>query len=154
MKYFYFLLSIVVFASCGPKVIYEHHIEVPQKWAYKDSLFYEFEVSDTLKPYDISLDITHEATFGYENLYIYTVTVFPEGKRSSNPVSLQLADTIGDWKGKCDDQECQTHINIAVASYFKTMGTYKIIICQHSRQDLLEGIETIGVKISESETKQ
>jgi len=154
LKYFYFLLSIVVFASCGPKVIYEHHIEVPQKWAYKDSLFYEFEVSDTLKPYDISLDITHEATFGYENLYIYTVTVFPEGKRSSNPVSLQLADTTGDWIGKCDDQECQTHINIAVASYFKTMGTYKIIICQHSRQDLLEGIGTIGVKISESETKQ
>ena len=135
-------------------MIYEHHIEVPQKWAYKDSLFYEFEVSDTLKPYDISLDITHEATFGYENLYIYTVTVFPEGKRSFNPVSLQLADTIGDWKGKCDDQECQTHINIAVASYFKTMGTYKIIICQHSRQDLLEGIGTIGVKISESETNQ
>lgn len=154
MKYFYFLLSIVVFASCGPKVIYEHHIEVPQKWAYKDSLFYEFEVSDTLKPYDISLDITHEATFGYENLYIYTVTVFPEGKRSSIPVSLQLADTTGDWIGKCGDQECQTHINIAVASYFKTMGTYKIIICQHSRQDLLEGIGTVGVKISESETKQ
>ncbi len=148
------MICIVVLASCGPKVIYEDHIEVPQKWAYKDSLFYEFEISDTLKPYDISLDINHQTTFGYENLYIYAVTVFPEGKRSSHPVSLQLADTSGDWIGKCSDELCQIHIDIAKASYFKTMGRYKIIICQHSRQDLLEGIGTIGVKISESEIKE
>ncbi len=154
MKYLYFLLSVVVLASCGPKVIYEHQMEVPQKWAYKDSLFYEFEVVDTLKPYDISLDITHDASFGYENLYIYAVTVFPEGNRTSNPVSLQLADTAGDWIGKCSGEACQTYINIAGASYFKTTGKYKIIICQHSRQDLLEGIWSIAVKISESETQK
>lgn len=154
MKYLYFLICIFVLTSCGPKVIYEHHIDVPQKWAYKDSLFYEFEISDTLKPYDISLDIDHQTTFGFENLYIYAVTVFPEGKRSANPVPLQLADTSGDWIGKCDDEECQIHINIAGASYFKTAGKYKIIICQHSRQDLLEGIGSIAVKISESETKK
>lgn len=135
-------------------MIYDHHIDTPKKWAYKDSLLYEFEVFDTLKPYDISLDISHETTFGYENLYIYAVTVFPEGKRSSNPVSLQLANNTGEWVGTCGSETCQMNINIAAESYFKTTGKYKIIISQHSRKDLLEGIESIGVRISESETKK
>jgi gliding motility-associated lipoprotein GldH len=152
LKYFYFLLVVVLLSSCGPKVIYENQIDVPEKWAYKDSLTYSFEVSDTLKPYDITLDISHNTTFGYENLYIYAVTVFPEGRRSANPVSLQLANSSGDWIGKCSGDHCQTKIQIASASYFKTMGKYKIIICQHSRQDLLEGIRSVGLKISESET--
>lgn len=148
------MLVVVLLSSCGPKVIYENQIDIPEKWAYKDSLVYEFEVSDTLQPYDITLDIKHDATFGYENLYIYAVTVFPEGRRSSNPVSLQLANSSGDWIGKCSSDRCQTDILIANTSYFKAVGKYKIIICQHSRQNLLEGIRSVGLKISESETQK
>ncbi len=135
--------------SCGPKVIYDQKVEVKNPWQYSSPATFEYEVLDTTISYDLQLDVTHTIDFSFENLYINATTVFPDGKKSTHPVSLQFANESGDWIGNCTGESCNIMIDISSGSFFKTVGKYGLNIEQYSRKDGLEGIKSLTLKITE-----
>jgi gliding motility-associated lipoprotein GldH len=141
---FWVFLSIV---SCGPKVIYDQTISTKNPWTYDQKLTYEFEVVDTTKAYDMTINILHAADFVYENLYLNATTVFPNGKATTSPVSLQLSDDKDDWLGDCSGDQCKVSIEMASGTYFAQQGLHRLILEQHSRRDSLSGIKAIEVVV-------
>lgn len=123
-------------------------------WVATDSLNFTFSVSDTQQIYNLYLDIVHSPDYDYQNLYVRIHTHFPNGRRLSEPLSLELADRFGRWHGECSDEECLLSIPIQEGAFFSQPGTYTITAEQFMRQDTLPGIHRIGFKVEETDSRR
>ena len=106
------IATSVLVTACGPEVLYERSIatgadEEQPSWAYTDSLAYEFDVPSTDQRYDLELLVEHAEAFPYENFYLNLHTTPPNGKRTTERVSLQLSGEYGEWHGACSGGDCE-----------------------------------------------
>lgn len=153
-KYIIALFIFTNLVSCGPKVVYERTENIKNPWDYASNVTFEYIISDTLKPYNVQLVVGHKSDFTYENLYVNATTLFPDGKETNHVVSLQLADEKGDWLGQCSGAQCKTEIEISPAIYYRQLGKYQLKIGQYSRNNTLEGISDLTLKIIQLEIQK
>ena len=136
--------------ACNDDVYYKQSYGVADgNWSYDESLTFIFEVNDTEAYYDLILDIEHDIEYLYENVYVKIHTTFPSGEKVTDQVSLQLADALDQWEGKCSGSSCKVSILLQNRIFFKEAGTHKIEIEQYNRVDPLIGIEELTLKIVE-----
>lgn len=133
--------------SCGPKVIFEDTIDIPTPWPKDQGVGFDFVVEDTTNAYNIVLDVKYEDAFKYQNLYAKFVTKFPDGSVSNDVTSLDIRDLSGKSQGNCSGDYCTVPFLIQANTYFRAMGSHNIQLYQHSRQDTLSGIVSIGMRI-------
>lgn len=145
-----FFALFTALCSCGPKVYFEHEEEISGPWTYDHPVRFDYTVRDTSIAYDLLLNINHSSTFSTENLYVNVTTIFPDGKQTTSPVSLELASKNGDWEGKCRGDVCQITINLTTASYYKSAGVYALIFEQYARLDSLKGIFSLELQLIHS----
>lgn len=150
MKYLIvaFVLTVSLI-SCGPKVIYDHKENVISPWDYDKPITFDYRIEDTIMAYDLQLVVYHSSDFTFENLYINATTIFPDGKKTTYPVSLQLAHPNGEWIGDCSGDKCKIKIEISSGAYYKLAGNYKLVIDQYARKKELNGIYAFEMKIIE-----
>jgi gliding motility-associated lipoprotein GldH len=151
-KYFFFLpLLSTVFFACGPRYLVDETIEIPEsKWVYKDSLRFEAEIPDTAMVYDLWLTLDHSPEFAWQNLYIRIHTLFPDGKRLSAPLSLELADQGGIWQGDCNSKRCRFRVPIQEGAWFQLPGVYTFTFEQYMRESPVTGIQRFRFQIAET----
>jgi gliding motility-associated lipoprotein GldH len=148
----YFIFLILVFVSCGPKVIFEEKAEINNGvWAKDQKLSYSFEVTDTLKKYDILLNVNSNKEYKYQNIYINIETIFPKGNKTVDLVSLEISKPNGEPFGKCSGDECTTPILLQEKVKFPSLGKYIINMYQYSRQQSIEGLNSGILLIQEAE---
>lgn len=148
------IIAMVLFCSCGPKIVFEEKKDVPQPWKYSDTLSFEYEVKDTSTAYDLTLKVSHSGDFSYENLYVRATTIFPDKKSTSSSLSLELTKEDGSWEGSCSGNTCTAELIMSQAAYFRTAGKYTLKLEQFSRQDSLPGIIAVTLLLTESQKKQ
>lgn len=137
---------ILLLPACGPDYAYESSRDFPEGtgWTYADSVAFEFTVGDTNQIYDLHLFVEHAPDFGNQNLYVRFHTLFPDGRRLTETVSLELADKLGAWQGDCSGETCRIDIPIQQGAYFNQSGDYTLRVEQYSRQEQLPEITGIG----------
>ena len=96
------------------------------------------------------MGLVHAAEFDYENMYVNVTTVFPDGKKTTNPVSFQLANADGTWQGNCNGDVCTIDIEMTSKAFFEKVGKYTLCFTQFSRKDSLEGLVSMELKVVES----
>lgn len=158
MKSAFLLLSIFFLfflTACGPKYAINKTYEIVNSaWSYADSLRFEFEIADTVTIYDLSLDVKHATDFGFQNLYTRIHTQFPDGTRLSKPLSLELADKAGIWQGDCNSTSCTIEIPIQEGAYFNQAGKYVITVEQFMRDSVINGVQSVTLKVAEASQKK
>lgn len=151
MKYLSLFVLAVFGVGCGPDVLFEQSMPVAETgWAYADSLDFSFEIADTTKVYDVILEVEHSEDYGFQNLYVKTNTVFPSGKTDKQVLSLELANKVGFWLGKCSGGNCHLRIPIQQKIFFPEKGTYHFHMEQFMRQSPLPELKSITFKIEET----
>ncbi|MDX1942382.1 MAG: gliding motility lipoprotein GldH [Saprospiraceae bacterium] len=153
MKKALLILSFLSFIllACGPKYVIDKTYDITNnEWTYADSLRFEFEIQDTLKLYDLILELKHSTDFGYQNLYTQIHTTFPDGMRLSKPVSLEIANPAGEWQGKCNSKSCAIEIPIQQGAYFNQIGAYSIVLEQYMRENPIKGVQSLTLKVQET----
>ncbi|MEM6398445.1 MAG: gliding motility lipoprotein GldH [Bacteroidota bacterium] len=149
----HFLLSLAIFSlltSCGPSYVYEEKHEFEeQTWAWKDTIDYTFEVPDTSTIYDLHLIVDHKDYFPSQNTYVKLKLAFPDGARTDEQLSLQLADKLGTWLGSCRGEDCTLDIPIQQGAFFNQAGMYTLTVEQYSRTEDLEGISAMTFALEE-----
>lgn len=140
-------LSLILLA-CGPKyVINKTYYIADNEWTYADSLRFEFEIKDTLKLYDLIIELKHSTDFAYQNLYTQIHTTFPDGMHLNKPVSLEIANPAGEWQGKCNSKSCRIEIPIQQGAYFNQIGVYRIVLEQYMRENPVKGVQSVALKV-------
>lgn len=119
----------------------------PEGWSYADSVRFEYNIVDTTRAYELVLDVHHSADFPYQNFYVLLHTGLPSGKRVSEQLSLQLAGDFGAWLGDCSGNDCTLSIPLLGNARFGDPGTYTLTVEQHSRDEPLQGVNGLGLRV-------
>ena len=142
---------LVILTSCGETYFYEKTYELPDnQWSYDDTLSFEVDIRDTLKTYNLILDIEHSVDYPYQNNYVYIHTHLPEGTHLGKQVSIDLAEKSGKWYGKCNSETCLASTIIQPNAYFNQIGQHRFVVEQYMRSENLDGIKAISLKIQET----
>jgi gliding motility-associated lipoprotein GldH len=146
------ILTSCFFSSCTTIDLYEKSVTIPGhawKTSYKPS--FTFIIKDTVSPYQLLLVLRHTEKYSYTNLYINLYAQQP-GRDSVQKVrfDLPLATNEKGWLGTGMDDIYEHRIPLTPPDeqfYFKKPGTYTFSIEQIMREDPLNNVLNVGLRI-------
>jgi len=150
-KYFiFFLLIISAFSiiSCDKNSIYEKNKEIKNNnWNITDFKKFDVIIDDTLSLHKFYINIRHTGDYKYSNIYIFITTSFPDNSIIRDTAQIILADKDGRWLGTGLGNIKDNRILFKKGIRFPQKGIYSFTIEQGMRDQNLEGIADIGIRI-------
>lgn len=150
--FFIFLFSFFVFISCTPVDLYERVATIPeQAWQSSFKPSFTFNISDTTAAYQLFLILRHNNKYNYNNIWINLYRKSPDGKVSKVPYELPLATNEKGWLAVGMDDLYEHRIPLTPPAndtfYFNKPGAYTFMVEQIMREDPLENVMNVGLRI-------
>lgn len=146
----FYILIIVVTAlnSCDKKRFFDESTKIPVNGWHKDSAAaFDLEISDTLQFYKFFINLRHNDNYRYSNFYLFLNTRLPNGTYTRDTIEMTLADFTGKWVGKGFGTLRDNQILIRENLRFPRKGTYHFTIEQAMREEVLKGVENVGIRV-------
>jgi len=145
------LLPVFIFTACDRSIFYEQNLHVENStWDATDTLFFEFNVTDTLGKYDFGFNVRNTTSYPYQNLYLFITAWYPDGSWSRDTAECILAAPDGRWYGKGNGKIRDSRFQFRKNVSFRSSGVHRIGVNQAMRTEKLEGIADIGIRIVQS----
>lgn len=147
-KCWFYLAGLLFFFACKPSILYEKYEKIPEeKWYYKTTIPFQFEIKDTLQRYDLYIMVRHTNNFGFQNYWVNVNTTFPDKTTQNQNVDLPMADKTGRWFGKGFSNIKTNEILIQPNAKMPQTGKYLIEITQSMRYEPVTEILDIGLRV-------
>ena len=144
------LFIVLIFTSCQPSYYFEEAIPINNEaWSYNQPLNFKVDVNDPKKKYNLYFDIDHSSDYSFQNMYVQIHTTFPNGEKTSKPLSIDFMDKSGRWYGKCSGEICKLRVQLKTAIQFKDPGQYGFEFEQFMRKENLKGIKNLAFRMEE-----
>jgi gliding motility-associated lipoprotein GldH len=155
MKQFFYSLLILVLvlgiASCDRKRVFESYYELDQKGWNKDSVVvFKVNLTDTIRNNNLYVNIRNKGNYPYSNLWLFLSVASPDGKIITDTVEFTLAEPSGKWKGSGIGGLHDNQILYKSSVFFPHKGNYTFKIKQGMRDNVLQGIRDIGIRIEKT----
>jgi len=155
MKQFFSYFLIVILAigivSCDRKRVFESYRTLDKNGWNKDSIVtFNVTLTDTVKNDNIFVNIRNKGTYPYSNLWLFLTIGSPDGKTHTDTVEFSLAEPSGKWKGSGIGGLHDNQIIYKSSVYFPHKGNYKFQLKQGMRDNVLQGIRDIGIRIEKT----
>jgi len=143
----FFLVSSLL--SCDTKRVYEKNTEIKNGlWNYLEKFkFDDIIINDTISTYNVYINLRNSVDYRYRNLYLFIDIKLPNNKITRDTVECTIADETGKWLGKGIGKIKDCQISFLRNIRFPFSGCYTFIFEQGMRDDMLEGITDIGLRI-------
>lgn len=153
-----FLGLVGLLVGCTDGVVFQQDVEVPGTgWDRSWKPSFTFEMTDTLAPHDVYLDLRHTGDYPFSNLYTFIKLDGPGGMSATDTVECTLADPSGRWYGKglgfISSDRFQAHVLYKLRNRFPRSGRYTLTLEQAMRTERLNGIIDVGVSVERSRSK-
>jgi gliding motility-associated lipoprotein GldH len=144
---FVFALTLIFSCTQQENIHYQKYLSTPTKgWTHSDTLTFEFDVDDTLSTFDFWVTLRSETSYAYSNVFLFVYTEFPNGKSALDTVNYMLAQPSGKWLGDVSGSMVESTL-IYKHTTIPYKGAYKMNVIQAMRDERLEGIKDVGIKI-------
>ena len=148
---FAFFISLLA-VSCTKINLYEKSIALPDhEWKSSFKPVFHFTISDTTSPYQIFIVFRHNDQYNYNNLWVNLYTLAPGSKAPSKAqYELPLATNEKGWLGTGMDDIYEHRIALTPLNesfYFKKAGEYTFTLEQIMREDPLQHVWNVGLRI-------
>lgn len=144
-----FIASCFCF-SCGKDTVYNRFQPIQDKaWNKQSEYYFRFEIKDHTTPYHVKIQIRNNDAYPYQNLWLLCKEEQPDSMVLKDTLECMLADDFGKWVGNgitLYQSEFSLHTNY----HFPDTGTYILNIRHGMRDDVLKGIEDIGLFIEKA----
>lgn len=155
MKRFQFpwLLGLVLLAgSCQTIDVYERNAVLQNyHWQVAEKPSFEFTITDTSNPYNIFVVLRHADAYRYNNLWVNIHTKAPgDSTAQVQALDLQLATNDRGWLGVGMDDIYEHRVRISQAPVQLKAGTYQFKLEQIMRDDPLEHILNVGIRVEKA----
>jgi gliding motility-associated lipoprotein GldH len=151
-KFFLFLVSCALcLASCNSIDLYEKAVAIPRhQWKSSFKPSFTFTIKDTTTPYEFFLVLRHNEKYNYTNIYL-NLYILPPGKDSIQKIKtdLLLANNDG-WLGSGMDDIYEHRISLGEKQTLRS-GTYTFTLEQIMREDPLENVLNVGLRIEKKQ---
>ena len=151
-QFLLFAFSVFLLQACTSIDLYERVATIPgQAWqsSYKPS--FTFAIKDTTAPYQLFLILRHDNKYNYNNIWLNLYRKKPDGSISKVPYELQLATNEKGWLAEGMDDLYEHRIPLTPSAndsfYFNQAGPYTFTLEQIMREDPLQHIMNVGVRI-------
>lgn len=124
------------------------------KWPKDQAMSFKVNVVDTLDFYRFFINVRHNTSYKYKNVYFFLTTEFPGGGYSRDTINCQLAAKNGEWFGKGTGRYRDNRIPIRSNIRFPRAGTYILSLNQAMREDVLSGISEAGIRLEKQEKEK
>ncbi|MDA0303082.1 MAG: gliding motility lipoprotein GldH [Bacteroidetes bacterium] len=141
-------------AACGSDAAFSGHEALPSTgWLSSESASFEWQVRDTMTQHDFFIDLRHDQTYPFSNIYLFVDFTFPNGKSLRDTVACTLADDRGRWLGSGWGNLVDHRIGFKRNTSFPIPGDYSIEIVHGMRQNPLLGMRDVGFRLEASNPK-
>ncbi len=144
---------ILIICSCdNSQYLFRENISIKNEiWTVEDQLPFHFTISDTQKLYNIGFNIRYTDTYPKQNIYVFLHTVFPNGMRAHDTISVDLfspeGKPFGNGKRVIELQKYFSQVR------FPMTGQYTMTLEQAMRVDSLPGMISMGLYIAEPKNR-
>jgi len=158
---FWCLLSLLLigFTSCDSNRVFDEYQSVPNTW-HKDSVItFNITSPDSLKPYNLFVNVRNTSDYKYSNLFLIVEMNFPNGKGVKDTLEYVMAKPNGAFLGTGFTDVKENKFWYKESVVFSEDGEYKVNI-QHAMRENgsikgvenLEGITDIGFRIEQTQS--
>jgi gliding motility-associated lipoprotein GldH len=143
---------VLAFQSCTHIDLYEKTATIPgHNWKSSFQPSFTFSIKDTSSPYRIFLTLRHDDKYNYNNIYLNLHTRQP-GSDSVRTVQypITLATDDKGWQASGMDDIYEHRIPLTPAGqsfYFRKPGDYTFTVEQIMREDPLQHVYNVGLRI-------
>lgn len=148
-KIFFILFVSAIFVSCIKINLFEKQAVIPsQQWFYSDVPEFSFHIDDTSSLYNVYVVLRHTDLYKYNNIWLRVGLKPPQDSISYQNINLVLATDAKGWEGTGMDDIYEVRKNISAAPFsFKTAGDYTFTIAQIMRENPLNYILNVGIRV-------
>lgn len=151
---------VFLFASCDSKRVYDEYKSVSNGWNKDSIITFTLHPPDSIKPYNLFVNLRNSNTYRYSNIYLIVEMVFPHGKTIKDTLEYRMADPSGKLLGTGIMDVKENKLWYKEEVVFNEVGDYKVNI-QHAMREngkvngivSLEGITDVGFRIEDTEQK-
>jgi len=153
-----FIIIAGLFISCDNKRVFDEYQSVGSAWNLKKEVVFELPKIDTLKKYNLFINLRANDDYKFNNLFLIVSQEQPNGLTKVDTLEYQMADVDGTLLGDgfSDFKESKLYYKENVK--FKASENNKIHIKHAVRQtgkivgvQDLEGISEVGFRIESIE---
>lgn len=153
-----FQLIVLVFSflivSCDSNRIYDEYKSVSNEWQKSDIVEFDFTPTDTLKTYNLFINLRNNNDYKFNNLFLIAEISYPNGKSVVDTLEYKMAKPNGELLGEGFTDIKENKLWYKENFTFNESGIY-IIKLQHAMRengniegvDALEGVTDIGFRI-------
>jgi gliding motility-associated lipoprotein GldH len=144
--------------SCDKKRVFDEYQSVGSAWNMKKEVVFELPKMDTLKKYNLFINLRANDNYKFNNLFLIVSLEQPNGLTKVDTLEYEMADVNGTLLGEgfSDIKESKLYYKESVK--FKASENNKIHIKQAVRQtgkiegiQDLEGITEVGFRVESLE---
>jgi gliding motility-associated lipoprotein GldH len=151
-KSLFMTLPLLLLFSCGKGKIFTEYKTVGENgWERKNKIVFEPEIKDNSSAYNIYVNVRHDDSYAYRNLYIFLTTEYPDGRKELDTLECTLADEKNHWLGKGAGDLWDNSILMETNVRFPIPGKYKFTFEQGMRIDPVPMIMDVGLTIENGE---
>ena len=149
------LLINSLMVSCAKIDMFEKLAEIPsQQWFYNYSPDFTFQITDTASLYNLYVVLRHTDAYNYNNIWLRLGSKGPGDSIRFQKINLVLANDANGWEGTGTDDIFEVRKNITRGPVpFKKPGIYTISIAQIMRENPLQHILNVGLRVEKIKSK-
>lgn len=154
-----FLLVILIAAatSCDRKMILDKYQNTGDFWQKDSAVVFNFNPPDTLKPYNLFINLRNNNDYGFSNIFLITELYFPNGTIQTDTLQYMMANPKGEWLGNGFTDLKENKLWYKENLRFPSLGSYQVQIRQAVRKTgaaegiaELKGISQVGFRIEKT----
>lgn len=148
-----FLFSLgILLSACDNGEVYYQFKHIPQgKWSKENVLVFSLDSLpvNANKRYDIFIEISNSNQYAYQNLWLFIEQNLQDTIMIADTLEIEMTDIYGKWKGSGSGTLYQLSAPFKSALALRSDSACSIRIRQGMRDEPVQGIEKVGVKIVE-----
>ena len=152
------LFIVLIFCSCDKKRVFDEYKTVGESWKKDSIVAFNFNQNDTLKPYNLFVNIRNNDNYQFNNLFLIVSMQQPDGLVRKDTLQYEMANADGTLMGQGFSDIKENKLFYKEKVHFAKAGSYKIRIQQAVRKtgknegvSDLEGVTELGFRIESTE---
>lgn len=150
-----FLAMFLGIISCSDTIEFTKYKSLPNaSWEAHKNISFEFDVTDTILPKNLFINIRNNKAYAYSNLFVITELDFPNGNKIIDTLQYEMADKTGRYLGTGFTDIKESKLFYKEEKVFPNSGKYVFKIRHAMRKNgevepisFLEGLQDVGFSI-------
>ncbi|MBZ9626952.1 gliding motility lipoprotein GldH [Psychroflexus sp. CAK57W] len=140
--------------GCQENPVFSEYESFSNGWSTSDTLTFDFEAPDTIRPYDLFFVTRVNQDYAFNNLYLIATISFPNGKQIGDTLEYEMAYPDGELMGTGFGSVKESKLWYKSNVIFNEQGDYSIEVKHAMRKfgkiealDTLQGIMDFGIHL-------